>query len=272
MKVRVISDFHTEFWVRGGLALFADLVYRYLPEHPDDMETVLACAGDMGTFRMWETTYQILFALLAPRFRHVIVVPGNHSYYGSQGIWGREERFWRSHYTPENISYADNDIVTVGDIVFVCSCLWTDFRHGDPNAMALAANHMNDFRLIYAETDATLLQPLSPEMTVERHSQSVAFIRGALEQHRGQKCFVLTHHAPSPRSISREYQGDGLNPAFASDLSPLISKYQPVIWAHGHMHGSTRYRIGETEVICNPLGYYPNVINSSFDSELTLEI
>ncbi len=50
MKVRLISDIHTEFWGRDGdLSDFAGLVYRYIPHHPQDKATVLVCAGDMGT-------------------------------------------------------------------------------------------------------------------------------------------------------------------------------------------------------------------------------
>jgi len=273
MIVRIISDFHTEFWSRNGdLSAFPDLVSRYIPHQPKDKETVLVCAGDMGTFRRYETTYQLLFALLVPRFRQVIVIPGNHSYYNSKGIWGHEEKFWHNHYLPENIAYADNEVVTVGDMVFLCSCLWTDLHHSDPRTMAKAACLMNDFRLIYVETDDSVHRSLTPEMTVERYLQSIAFIRGALDKHRDKKCFVVTHHAPSPRSISLQYQGDSLNPAFFSDLTNVILEYQPVAWAHGHMHDSQRYKIGLTEIICNPLGYYPSDVNPSFDAELTLEI
>ena len=119
------------------------------------------CAGDMGTFRRFESTYQLLFALLAPRFRQVIVIPGNHTYYNSKGIWGGEDKFWHSHHLPENIAYADNEVVTVGDLVFLCSCLWTDFHHSDPRTMAKATYQINDFRLIYVEANDMVHQHLT---------------------------------------------------------------------------------------------------------------
>jgi hypothetical protein len=273
MKIRIISDFHTEYWSSDDVLLsFPDLVYHYIPKHPEDKETVLVCAGDMGTFRAWESTYCFLFGLLTPRFRHVIVVPGNHSYYNSKGIWGAEEKFCHHHYLPENAAYADNQVVTVGDVVFICSCLWTDFNHGNPEAMAKASRQISDFHRIYFEVDAGVLCLLTPEMTVKRHLQSIAFIRCALEKHRAKKCIVVTHHAPSPLSISPQYQGDSLNPAFFSDLTGLIMEYQPIAWAHGHMHDSKRYYIGQTEIICNPLGYFPHAVNPSFDPELSLVI
>ena len=108
---------------------------------------------------------------------------------------------------------------------------------------------MNDFRLIYVEAEEGVHRHLTPEMTVDRHLQSVAFIRGALKKNKGKKCVVVTHHAPSPRSVSLQYQGDALNPAFFSDLTNVILDHQPVAWVHGHMHDTKRYNIGQTVIL-----------------------
>jgi len=34
---------------------------------------------------------------------------------------------------------------------------------------------------------------------------------------------------------------------------------------------SLKRRIGQTQIICNPLGYYPSAVNPSFDAELALD-
>jgi Icc-related predicted phosphoesterase len=57
--------------------------------------------------------------------------------------------------------------------------------------------------------------------------------------------------------VPDEFEGDPLSPAFSSDLSELILKYQPALWVHGHTHGSIDCTIGETRVLCNPKGYGP---------------
>ncbi|MDX9710663.1 MAG: hypothetical protein RBT64_14025, partial [Trichloromonas sp.] len=62
-------------------------------------------------------------------------------------------------------------------------------------------------------------------------------------------------HAPSPRSIGKNWQGSLLAAAFASDLEKLIATYQPALWVHGHLHDFYDYRIGATRVVCNPIGY-----------------
>ena len=71
----------------------------------------------------------------------------------------------------------------------------------------------------------------------------------------GERAVVITHHAPSRRSIRRWFQDDPLNPAFASDLDRLIERYQPALWVHGHMHDPADERLGKTRLVANPVGY-----------------
>ena len=70
---------------------------------------------------------------------------------------------------------------------------------------------------------------------------------------------IVTHHAPSFRSVSKRFEGDAYNICFASELDNLILNMSkpPKYWFHGHMHDPTDYWIGQTHVICHPRGY-PN--------------
>ena len=81
---------------------------------------------------------------------------------------------------------------------------------------------------------------------------------------------VVTHHAPSDRSISTKYSGDTLNAAFASDLTDLMGP--AVLWIHGHMHNSSDYIERGTRVICNPRGYMPFEPNPDFNPDLVVEV
>jgi hypothetical protein len=38
------------------------------------------------------------------------------------------------------------------------------------------------------------------------------------------------------------------------------------------MHQSCDYKIGETHVLCNPRGYYPDGLNPDFNPELIIEV
>ena len=67
---------------------------------------------------------------------------------------------------------------------------------------------------------------------------------------------IVTHHAPSPHSIDKKYEGDLLNAAFASNLNQyIIQNPQIRVWAHGHVHNPCDYILGETRVVCCPFGY-----------------
>lgn len=70
---------------------------------------------------------------------------------------------------------------------------------------------------------------------------------------------VVTHHAPSPRSLRGGQVTGLLDAAYASDLESLILDLQPAAWIHGHVHRSVDYEIGRTRVVSNPLGYVTQV-------------
>ena len=82
---------------------------------------------------------------------------------------------------------------------------------------------------------------------------------------------VITHHSPTPRSIAPRFRGSVLNPAFASDLEPLITRYQPALWIHGHMHNSVDVALGATRVLANP-GGYDAAENPRYDPVLCVEV
>ena len=80
----------------------------------------------------------------------------------------------------------------------------------------------------------------------------------------GRKLIVMTHHAPTFKSIHPKYINDRqLNGAYASDLSDFILD-RPLIkyWLHGHIHATNDYMVGDCRVISNPRGY---VMESKYD-------
>ena len=252
---------------------FEQTLNHYLPPRHSDPDTVLCCAGDMGVYAQYASTYRPLFAILAARFRRVLMIPGNHSWYHSFGLWGKEKDFWSDKEVPENVAYLDDGTVTIDDVTFIGSCLWTDFGKSDLASMRRAREEMCDFSSIhveYGDASGSYSRPdtasLTPETTVVRHHISVEHLVTSMEASAGKKCVVITHHAPSPLSVPDE------DPGYCTDLSDIILKYQPLIWCHGHVHRSSRYRIGDTEVICNPLGYHGGKVNEAFDTDLTVVI
>ena len=82
---------------------------------------------------------------------------------------------------------------------------------------------------------------------------------------------VVTHHAPSPKSIRPWFKGDPFNCAFASDLDRVVERYQPGLWIHGHMHDPVDEWLGRTRLVANPAGY-THENKRGFDPALCLEL
>lgn len=272
MKLRILSDAHTEMW---NYNKFKKTLAQVLPPLPSDEATVLVCAGDIGLYAKYASTYKPFFDETSKRFREVIVVPGNHSYYHSTGIWGNEVEFWKDKKLPTNVHYLDNDYKIIDDVMFIGSCLWTDFAN-DPLAMWNASRKMNDYEVIRKSGGpygASI--KLQPEDTVERHRASVDFIKTALRVSKELgilKSVVVTHTAPTAMSVNKKYVGDLLNGAYYSDLSDLILDSSPVYWIHGHMHDYVYYLVGNTEVICNPYGYKDYEVCKKYTSNLVANV
>jgi hypothetical protein len=68
-------------------------------------------------------------------------------------------------------------------------------------------------------------------------------------------CIVMTHFAPSSKSIPEAERAHGGAPYYAIDLEALIADVRPAIWVHGRIHSKSDYRIGSTRILCNPAGY-----------------
>jgi len=168
----------------------------------------------------------------------------------------------------------------LGDVRFIGATLWTDYALGATSHpgrqrdldIAFAINECGSRLLDHTAiaVDDSMLERWQPEHARAAHLKSRAFIEATLRDEYEGPTVVVTHHAPYPASIDCQYEGNPLNPAFASDLSELIWGCQPAMWIHGHMHNSSAYSVGATQVICNPHGYAGE--NPGFNPELVVTV
>ena len=87
------------------------------------------------------------------------------------------------------------------------------------------------------------------------------------------KTIVLSHHAPSFKSIAEKFKGSITNGSFASNLEDIIEKYKIYIWFHGHVHHKVNYFLYNTLIHCNPRGYLmENELNLEFDLNNVIEL
>lgn len=255
MKAWIISDLHLEFGK------------PFSGPTPSDAD-VLICAGDLLT-RGLVPSIEWLAANISPSIPAVFVA-GNHEYYGAsvqESI--KAARSLRDRYP--HIHFLENEAVDIGGVRFIGGTLWTDFRvlGRDPQlAMVAAEVGMNDYRKI--KFTKRPYRKFKPIHGYRMHQESRAFISSAAAEAGDRKTVVVTHHAPSLRSIAREFRSDPLCPCYASDMEKLIAETGPTLWVHGHVHRRIDYRIGETRVVANPRGYPGEV--SDFDPKLVVEV
>ena len=90
-------------------------------------------------------------------------------------------------------------------------------------------------------------------------------------------CFVITHHAPSGKCISKEYDESPLNCGFVSDLEWLIEKHHSIrCWAYGHLHACKEFKYvrkdgSEVLMLNNSRGYVMSFEDSDFDKNLMVD-
>ena len=270
MLIRPVSDLHLEFSY-GNVRL---------NELPTDKDTVLILAGDIGLGSK-SHTYLEFFEQKVSRFRDVIYIMGNHEHYKAS-FSKTKNRIRDTLLEFTNVHVIEKETIVIDDVAFVGATLWTDMNKHNTLCMYYSQLQMSDYNSI---RHGTAVEPwkrkLRPTDTVEDHINAKHFIFKEIKKQKanGNKVVVVSHHLPSYMSLAKEFKGDtsegSLNGAYASELYEDIMDTQPNIWVHGHTHSSFDYKIGDTNVICNPRGYFTlggNYLNLDFNEELLLNV
>ncbi len=177
------------------------------------------------------------------KYRKVIYIPGNHEYYNGNILTTPDHI--RAFLDCTDVIFLNNESVWIDGVKFVGATLWTDIP---PSFQPMVQRSMNDFRLIKNGDKI-----LTPADTVELHKKALEYIDAETKDG---PTVVITHHAPSFRSITEKYKGSMLNLAYASHLDDFIMDRPNIShWIHGHVHSQHDYVIGNTRVIANPRGY-----------------
>ena len=250
MKIQVVSDLHLDH-------------STFCPHNLEGVE-VLVVAGDVANlgFKKNHQLVSDFFNSVTTQYPHVVWVLGNHEFYG--GSWNKTVESWKtwSRTNFDNLYLLEDSCVTIGDIDFLGSTLWTDLNKGCPITQNMVQNYMNDYHVI--KYDGNCYRKLIPRDTMSRHLNSVDWLNHYSSTN---KKVVITHHAPSRLSIHEMYKHDHyMNGGYCSDLENTVYTLDPVLWIHGHTHRSCSYQLHTTTVVCNPRGYGNE--NPQFDPQL----
>ncbi len=250
MRLHILSDLHTEF---SDVSL------------PAPQADVVVLAGDTGIHRSGVRWAETQF-----RGRKVVYVAGNHEYYG-ETIPRHSEKL-RNFARECGVHFLENEALVVGDVALLGCTLWTDFAlHGNVVlAASEAERQLTDYRCVRVCSAGRYLK-LRAHDTARLHRRSLQWLCEEIGRHAGRKVVVVTHHAPSARSVPDQFRDNPVSAAYASSLDAFVASSDVQLWVHGHVHESADYRIGSTRVLCNPRGY-PEQINERFLPGLVVDV
>ncbi|MFP3604655.1 metallophosphoesterase [Paraburkholderia sp. SIMBA_053] len=260
-----------------NILIYSDLHNEFVPFKPDPAllaaVDLVILAGDIGTRHRgveWTKTW-------APAIpgTPVLMIAGNHEFYG--GHFDKVIGEMRNAAKGTNIHVLENDQVIIDGVRFLRCTMWTDFKlyglHTSlPSAIESIRLGLTDYRKITASgREAGSYRKLHPRDTLRRHELSRAWLKNRLVEPFSGSTVVITHHAPSARSIPGEFEGDVTSAAYASDLDSMSGEHVR-LWIHGHIHESMDYEINGTRILCNPRGYAPKYLNEDFNPSLVIEL
>lgn len=234
IRVRYMSDLHTEFWGQMETSEFRSVG-----------EDLVVLAGDIGI-----GLQGVLWALRCFGDRPVVYIFGNHEFYGYDWTQIVNEAKAITYGTQLHVLECDETEIS-GLRILGCS-LWTDFdlygEHARAGLLQYAIAYMEDYDEIRNEG-----RGLIPIETRERCLQHYAWLKQKLQES-AQPTLVVTHHAPSLKTANPLHEGETSNACFHSNFDELI-RPPCVAWIHGHTHHSTRVEIGGVPLVTNQRGY-----------------
>lgn len=255
MQIRFITDIH---WESGSLKL---------QKTEADKDRILIIAGDLAP------SHLVIEALqeLAPGFKSVVYVPGNHEFEGvniSNAMTDLNCQLLDVGL--DNVHLLPCEYAIIDGVRFVGATLWSDFNNSDWFAIHAAKDKVSDFEFIKIGHNE---RKFHPNDAIELHHQHKKFIEDVCNIPFNGQTVVITHHAPSFKSMDLiwETRLGVVKYIFASNMENIVVYSGAKYWLHGHIHSSKDYMLGDTRVICNPRG---NGVweNKQFNPNYILEV
>jgi predicted phosphodiesterase len=281
MRIQLFSDLHLE----------RDPHFR--PHIAADTDVVVL-AGDIGSYQPGSRLDSDDFGL--ERFSplrggsscaNVLYVPGNHEFDALE--FDEAYKRLRASCDRLGITWLDREVVTIGNVRFVGTTLWSDF---DALASKEAGSEQNltkqmqlrakAFRAAnyYLKKNTTLKsgEPVLAEGIRAMSLECQAWLRAALALPFDGATVVVTHFAPSLLSADPRYGLTSSTAGFCNCLDALFALVD--VWMHGHLHCANDYLVEGREndrswscrVVANPLGYLSKGERAAFREHLVIEV
>lgn len=228
-----------------------------IKEIPVQKDTTVLLAGDIHEVKK-KNQYKEILSVFSEKFKNVILICGNHEYY-TRSIFQVHDDLEIMVKDFNNVIFLDNKTTVIDGVHIIGSTLWTDFGK-DVLCKLQAQMQMNDYKYIRnGPRGIPYKRKLNIQDVEFMNYMSNIFIMDEVQRIQSlesePKFIILTHHAPSMRSVPECFKGSKLNAAFANDMDSYMMTLPKCVWVHGHIHNSVDYMVGNCHVISNPLGY-----------------
>ena len=230
----------------------------------DVVGDVLVLAGDTFYLLDANAPQKRFWNWASKNFRQVLLVPGNHEFYGDGDVTARGDSWqWMIR---ENVGYYYNKVVRIDDTDFILTTLWSRIPEPD---MYLVQRGMNDFRQIMYNG-----RRFTPDDFNQEHEKCLKFLKQAVEESTARHIVVVTHHLPTLKVVAAQHIGSVLNGAFATELGNYIADSRIDAWIYGHSHTNIDTTIGNTRIVCNQLGYvyYNEHLTNGFEPNKVIDL
>lgn len=213
------------------------------PPLPEVLPDVLVLAGNIGCGKRGIEWAAKTYAC------PIVYVLGSYSYRG-HGIESFDAEL-RATAWGSNLHLLQNETLFIRGMRFIGSTLWTDFSLlGDGiSGMVNADQLCKDYGCIHTSKG----KPLTAADTIPLHRRAVEYLwHTAADPYDDGHTVVVTHHAPSLRSVPMGFRDDQLAACFASHLDDLVIDSDAMLWVHAGVYGPVDYELGDTRVVANP--------------------
>lgn len=258
LTVQVASDLHIEIYEDND-----DLSHLIKPSAP-----YLFLLGDIGLIS--RKNYKTFLLSMAEKFEKVVVIAGNHEYYGMDHEKANAEmkKICALH---DNLVYGEKNCIKIKGINILTTTLWSNVK----KEKLWISMCLNDYHMIEKKSKDSIsgMSLITVDDTNQWHKECLNWMKQEIAKCKknNEKCIVMTHHGPLKNMGTSEptfYDGKNAE-AFTTDLSKIVIEEPSVIgYFYGHTHWFQDLTFKNTRIVSNPYGYKGTC--KSYDNSFTI--
>ncbi len=246
LRAQLASDLHIGGWLERNILP---------PLHPNPDAHALILAGDLCNgipgvqSAAWLAKLKDFSWPLG-----IYMVLGNHDYYNldldeAASAW--QEIFDLIEVPVQVLNRTVATLDAPGGQVRLAGCTyWTDFDRNNPLLLFHAEKTIADYKWIKVGD-----RRIRTGDVLQAHERDREWLLQLPPGSQDDPLVVVTHHAPSWRSVHPDRKTDILNGVYVSASEWIAEQLTPAAWIHGHVHARCDYWHGSTRIVSNPIGY-----------------